>query len=103
MAGHGKSLSRMAAQSCEEAKEPICRCRCRGKFHGASRGSVGDLPFGDPHSLEKKCSKCSGTGVFLLNARVVRPDVLTGVRSMCQKCQGTGILAPKSSADDLLL
>ena len=40
-----KPLSERQARNCEEAREPVCRCRCRGRLHGAKRGGgVGDTP-----------------------------------------------------------
>ncbi len=57
-----KTLSEKQAQKCEDAKEPICKCRCGGQLHGAKRGSVTSLAYGDPHSLIKPCTKCNGTG-----------------------------------------
>lgn len=77
-----RRLSFRSAQRCEDAKEDICRCRCGGMFHGARRGSVGALPYGDPHSLEKKCSLCKGGGWR------------SGKK--CPRCKGSGIIKPKA-------
>jgi hypothetical protein len=46
-------LTQKAAEKCEMAQEPVCRCRCGGAKHGAGRvGKGGDfslLPDDDPH------------------------------------------------------
>ncbi len=54
-----KPLSEKQARSCEEAKDPVCKCRCGGRLHGARRGGDNDtprsffegLPEDDPHYL----------------------------------------------------
>lgn len=56
-----KKLTEQQAKRCEEAREPVCHCRCRGQLHGAKRGG-GDasmsfyngLPEDDPHSAPSK-------------------------------------------------
>jgi hypothetical protein len=59
-----KPLSERQARRCEEAREPVCHCRCGGAKHGARRaGTEGtprsffeQLPEDDPHyvpSVEK--------------------------------------------------
>lgn len=53
-----RSLSMRQARNCEEAREPVCKCRCGGTLHGAKRGS-GDsffngLPDNDPHFVPSK-------------------------------------------------
>src|SRR5256885_9806190 len=35
-----KPLSDKQALACEQAREPVCRCRCGGAGHGAKRGGV---------------------------------------------------------------
>ena len=51
-----RPLTLKQAQNCENAREPVCKCRCGGALHGAKRG--GDtptatffetLPEDDPH------------------------------------------------------
>lgn len=50
-----RDLSLRQAANCEEAREPICRCRCGGALHGAKRGTgaifFGSLPETDPHYI----------------------------------------------------
>lgn len=67
-----RPLSYKAAKSCEEAQEPECRCRCKGLLHGARRGSILDLPAGDPHSMLVQCKVCKGQN------------------TKCRNCNGTG-------------
>jgi DnaJ-class molecular chaperone len=81
-----RPLSKTSAQRCEDAAELICRCRCGGTLHGAKRGAVGALPFGDPHSLEYECSECKGTGKY---------KTTWGSERFCRKCKGTGKLKVK--------
>lgn len=47
----GKPLTARQAASCENAKSPPekCRCRCGGAKHGLGRGAVRSLPACDPH------------------------------------------------------
>lgn len=55
-----KQLSFRQAQRCEEAREPVCKCRCGGRLHGAKRnGASGGsreffetLPEDDPHHVD---------------------------------------------------
>lgn len=60
-----KALSLKMAQKCEQAQEPVCKCRCGGTGHGRKRNGEGTpdlsffngLPEDDPHyipSAEKK-------------------------------------------------
>lgn len=45
-------LTRREADRCEQAKEPVCHCRCGGLKHGAKRVSgdeLASLPLNDPH------------------------------------------------------
>lgn len=53
-----KRLSMRAAQRCETAKNPKCRCRCGGALHGAARGEDPEffkgLPTEDPHHAQPK-------------------------------------------------
>lgn len=58
------SLSLKQAQRCEDAAEPMCKCRCGGAFHGAKRGTVLMLCSSDPHTLMKPCRWCKGTGYW---------------------------------------
>ena len=52
-----RALSASQANTCENAKTPParCRCRCGGALHGAAR-AVGDelekLPADDPHAVK---------------------------------------------------
>ena len=51
-----RQLSQRQASNCEQAREPVCRCRCGGALHGARRGD-GDaffngLPDDDPHHID---------------------------------------------------
>jgi hypothetical protein len=57
-----KELSLRQAQRCEEAREPVCKCRCGGRLHGAKRngGSAsffGELPEDDPHHVDTPAQK----------------------------------------------
>ncbi len=60
-----KAMSQSMANRCENAKEPVCHCRCGGALHGARRlatNTVGDtvptefekLPEEDPHFVPSK-------------------------------------------------
>ncbi len=56
-----KALTERQARNCEEAKGPVCRCRCGGALHGAKRGGDNPdrtwyeaLPEDDPHLVKKK-------------------------------------------------
>ena len=87
-ANRSKALSESAAQRCEEAKEPVCRCRCGGKHHGAKRGRVRELALDDPHSPSKNCSKCGGKGEYTFAD-------YDGMKTFkCGKCDGTGKILP---------
>lgn len=55
-----KALTLRQASECENARLPVCRCRCGGKLHGAGRGGATpdtaqaffeSLPADDPHRL----------------------------------------------------
>lgn len=57
-----KPLSDKQAQACENATQPVCKCRCGGTAHGANRGGTAAdgsldraffeaLPEDDPHYL----------------------------------------------------
>jgi hypothetical protein len=58
-----RALSLGQAGACEMAEGPVCRCRCRGAFHGAARNGGGEEPVDrawfeeladdDPHRLPK--------------------------------------------------
>lgn len=91
-ADRSKAIAKRAAQNCENAAEPVCRCRCGGDLHGAKRGDVGLLPMDDPHSPAQVCPKCKGDG----------QDVYIGggelVKFKCAKCGGTGRMMPKAGA-----
>jgi len=52
-------LTARQVPTCENAKSPKrrCRCRCRGEFHGANRGKVRDLPETDPHHPDDESPK----------------------------------------------
>lgn len=59
-----KRLSLRAAQRCETAKTPKCKCRCGGALHGAMRNMIEEgrersnffqeLPKDDPHHAKAK-------------------------------------------------
>ena len=46
-------LTQREADRCEQAQEPVCKCRCGGVKHGAKRvpagGDYSVLPMDDPH------------------------------------------------------
>ena len=46
-------LTQREAERCENALEPVCKCRCQGAKHGAGRvkagGDFSELPLRDPH------------------------------------------------------
>jgi hypothetical protein len=53
-----KTLTLTQARNCEQAKEPVCKCRCAGRLHGARRGGAAPdraffegLQENDPHAL----------------------------------------------------
>jgi hypothetical protein len=53
-----RPLNRREADRCEQAKEPVCKCRCGGAKHGAKRIPAGSpasafatLPEDDPHFI----------------------------------------------------
>lgn len=56
-----RPLSSAQASNCENAREPVCKCRCGGALHGAARAPIGSaqddplfyesLPETDPHHL----------------------------------------------------
>lgn len=75
-----KAMSYSAAMRCEEAREPVCKCRCGGKLHGAKRGDVTALPYDDPHSPTTDCKYCAGKG---------KVNTLIGLQD-CIKCHGQG-------------
>lgn len=59
-----RQLSLRQAKNCEQALEPVCKCRCGGQAHGAKRGGDSpsaqffyDLPEDDPHHLYTKAEK----------------------------------------------
>lgn len=59
-----KELSFRQAYNCENAKEPVCKCRCGGSLHGAKRGGeepnrefFETLPDDDPHRMLTKTEK----------------------------------------------
>lgn len=64
-----KPLTQKQAANCENAREPVCKCRCGGALHGAKRGGDNPsdeffwaLPEDDPHyhpSPEKKAELAS--------------------------------------------
>ena len=53
-----KRLSLRAAQRCETACTPRCKCRCGGALHGKGRGADSEffkgLPKDDPHYAQPK-------------------------------------------------
>jgi hypothetical protein len=59
-----KALTKAQAQKCEDASEPVCKCRCGGAEHGRGGGEgleyFQGLPPDDPHHLptdeEKKAA-----------------------------------------------
>ena len=46
-----RALSERAASRCETAKHSVCRCRCRGVFHGARRHAIGYQNAADHEAL----------------------------------------------------
>lgn len=59
-----KPLSENQARNCEEAKHPICKCRCNGALHGARRGGAAPsrqwyetLREDDPHFVPSAAYK----------------------------------------------
>lgn len=48
-----RALSLREITRCEDAREPVCHCRCGGVLHGAGRGTGREffesLPETDPH------------------------------------------------------
>lgn len=81
-----RPISRGQAQSCEEAQEPKCKCRCGGALHGAARGLVTELPADDPHSPTKGCRRCKGRGH--LSQIVFGPRGMGLQLEPCPNCKG---------------
>lgn len=57
-----RPLTQREADRCENARTPVCRCRCGGAFHGKGRVPDGDfskLPPEDPHYRPPKVRKKS--------------------------------------------
>ena len=58
-----RALSVRQASRCETALEDKCRCRCRGRFHGARRvldadpARFSELPSNDPHHIPTEAEK----------------------------------------------
>lgn len=63
-----KPLTDKQAQACENAMQPVCKCRCNGALHGANRGGTAAdggldraffeaLPADDPHYLPDDAAK----------------------------------------------
>jgi hypothetical protein len=53
-----RPLNQREADRCEQAEEPVCKCRCGGAKHGAKRVPAGSpaaafatLPPDDPHYI----------------------------------------------------
>lgn len=60
-----KPLSERQAARCEQAKDPVCQCRCGGRLHGAKRSGEGGasaaflagLTQDDPHYVPDGAAK----------------------------------------------
>lgn len=60
-----RALSVRQASNCETAKTSVCRCRCKGAFHGMKRSGAKEpdpaflaaLPLEDPHHVDDKGQK----------------------------------------------
>jgi hypothetical protein len=62
---HPSPVSAKSAYLCENSIEKRCRCRCKGKLHGAKRKSV---PRDDLHAAAFYCP-CCGARARLINRR----------------------------------
>jgi hypothetical protein len=79
-----KPLSAVSAYKCEHGIEERCRCRCKGKFHGAKRKAA---PRDDPHAAAFYCPCCGAArrlrhrNEWLYDARHQR-DVREALRNL---------------------
>jgi len=86
-----RALSFRAAQECETARGPVCKCRCGGALHGAARvGDTRTLPLTDPHSPSKECPRCKGKGSVSWVSYDWTNNADVRVETECQKCKGVG-------------
>lgn len=93
-----RALSLRAAQDCENATGPVCKCRCNGAFHG--KGRVMDtrtLPLDDPHSPSSECPKCRGTGKRTWFDYNGAPQ-----ESECWKCKGVGRILKRAVTEAVI-
>lgn len=90
---HLRGLSYASAKACEEAAEPVCKCRCGGALHGAARqGFLFDLAMSDPHHVElarvpledrptcERCGQPIGDAGFLPSREIED-------RQVCEACR----------------
>ncbi len=86
-----RALSLKAAQYCENAMGPRCRCRCGGKLHGAARlpkdaprEEYASLPEHDPHKVSAMKSraerKAEQPPLFPLPETETRPALAVPLR-----------------------
>jgi len=86
-----QSIKVNEALMCENATSNKCTCQCGGKFHGARRGSIGNLPVNDPHSPSSRCPLCGGAG------KVQRYREGKFIEAICPACHETGLVVlPKT-------
>jgi DnaJ-class molecular chaperone len=91
-----RALSFRAAQECETARGPVCKCRCNGALHGAARvGDTRALPLDDPHSPSSPCPRCDGTGKVSWLSFNWTTNVDERIEAECQKCKGAGRILSK--------
>ena len=88
------ALSLRAAQSCEHAIGPVCKCRCGGAMHGKARVlDTRSLPLDDPHSPSKACPRCKGKG------KIPWWNELGQTEIVCPKCRGPGRFLTRKMKD----
>jgi hypothetical protein len=104
-----KQLSAFQAQSCEEAKQPKCVCRCGGTLHGGKRGNVCTFAWDDPHYPGKPCATCVATGKCPWCSGTGKRELYGSGQMVpcwycepngsgkCKKCAGTGGVLRKGS------
>lgn len=86
-----RPLSAAQASNCENAREPVCKCRCRGALHGAARAPAGSdqdhplfyesLPETDPHHLPSDAERQELKRLRRLVTQLVRYAGMWGATS----------------------
>lgn len=75
-----KPLSLRQASNCEQAREPVCHCRCGGRLHGAQRGTglafFEGLPADDPHKLPTAADQAAAKAARAAEKKRARDAVM---------------------------